>query len=346
MGLPEINITFAEAGAHSVEANERGVAAMILLEGEGTEAQICAIASAKEMPEGLSAENQEAVKRLFMGSDNGPKKLILYVGADLTAGLQAMKAMNFDWLAGPAGCTAEQAGEIAQWIKACWEDKDYKRAVLPNQEGNFEGIVNLQEDEIIAGGKTYTAAAYCSRIVGMICGLEAERSLTYYPLEEVESVSQKTRAAMDQAIDGGKLVLWHDGEKVKIGRGVTSYTGKEGYKKKIRLVDIICRIKTDLTREIEDGYIGRFSNTYQNKLALTTAILGYFSQLEQAGLISNSDCQIDLEKQRAYLASKGIDVSEMTEDDLIQQNTDSKVFLKCAVGLQDTLEDVYIEIAI
>ena len=346
VGLPEISITFKEAAAATIAASDRGTAGMILLETE-VEPKIYTLKTAADMPEGLSESNQEAIKRLFLGSDYTPLKGIVYVGTDVTEGLKAMKAQQFDWLCGPVACTTEQAAAIGDWVKSCWTDKDYKRAVLPDTAANFEGIVNLAAETFTAGGKTYDAAAYCSRIVGMICGLDSGRSLTYYRLEEVENVTAKTRASLDEAVDGGKLVAWHDGEKVKLGRGVTAYTGKDSYKKKIRLIDIICRIKTDLTREIEDNYIGQVANTYDNKILLVTEVKDYLTQLEQGGLLNEgSEADLDTEAQRKYLAAKGLDVSEMEENELLQMNTDSKVFIKCTVGLLDVIEDVAIEITI
>ena len=47
-------------------------------------------------------------------------------------------------------------------------------------------------------------------------------SCTYAPLPEVSDVGRLTREAMDAAVDAGKFILFHDGEKVKVARGVNS----------------------------------------------------------------------------------------------------------------------------
>ena len=69
---------------------------------------------------------------------------------------------------------------------------------------------------------------------------------------------------MDEAIDGGEFILYHDGEKVKVGRGVNSLqttTADRGEQcKKIKIVEAMDLMKRDITTTMQDSYIGKYAN--------------------------------------------------------------------------------------
>lgn len=73
-------------------------------------------------------------------------------------------------------------------------------------------------------------------------------SCTYAPLPEVSDVGRLTREAMDAAVDAGKFILFHDGEKVKVARGVnslqTTTQDKGDAWKKIKMVEVMDMIQT------------------------------------------------------------------------------------------------------
>lgn len=57
-----------------------------------------------------------------------------------------------------------------------------------------------------------------------------------------------TLAAMDFAVGTGKLIMFHDGEKVKCGRNVNFLTTITGYGdiwKEITIMDILDKIQQD-----------------------------------------------------------------------------------------------------
>lgn len=90
---------------------------------------------------------------------------------------------------------------------------------------------------------------------------------------------KKTTAEMDEAINKGELILYHDGEKVKVARAVNSLvtTTKEkgGSFKKIKIVDAMHMIHDDIKKTAEDSYLGKYANSYDNKCLLITAIQAY-----------------------------------------------------------------------
>jgi len=157
---------------------------------------------------------------------------------------------------------------------------------------------------------------------------------------------------MDNKIDNGEFILFHDGQKVKVGRAVNSLTTATQDKgeifKKIKIVEAIDMIRNDIQMTAQDSYIGKYSNSYDNKCLLITAISGYFTQLELEGILQagSSFVGIDMAAQEAYLQSKGMDTSEMTEQEIKEANTDDKVFLKANIKILDAIEDIDLKIAI
>lgn len=80
---------------------------------------------------------------------------------------------------------------------------------------------------------------------------------------------------------------------------------------------------------IIDDYIGKVTNSYDNKCLLIVAIKSYLEELEKSALIeSDSTVEIDFEAQKSYLKSKGVDLSYMTLQEIKEANTGSKVFFK------------------
>ena len=226
------------------------------------------------------------------------------------------------------------------------------KAVLPKLAADSEAIVNFTTDSIAVGEKTYQANAFCSRIAGLIAGTPMTISCTYAPLTEVSNIERKNKSDMDTAIDNGEFILMHDGKKVKVARGVTSLKtigeGKSEIFKKIKIVEALDMIRYDLATTIEDTYIGKFANSYDNKCLLLTAIKGYFLEMESAGILQEgaSSVEIDLDAQTAFLKEKGTNVDEMDEQEIREADTEDKVFLKATVKVLDAIEEVSLNVAV
>ena len=206
-------------------------------------------------------------------------------------------------------------------------------------------------ENLSVGDKTFTAPQYCSRIAGLLAGLSYNVSATYKPLSEVTAIPEvDDESAVDDAIDAGKLVLYDNGTGIVIGRGVNSLTTVTQEQtedlKKIKIVAIQDQITTDIMDTINKSYIGNYPNSYDNKCLLITAIKGYLKQLEDKGWIEKgkSVMEINVEKQKAYLESVGVDTTDMDEQAIKEANTGSKVFLKGSVSILDAIEDVDIVI--
>lgn len=357
MGLPNINIAFSTQAASAIERSEKGVVGIILKDAAGLGAHILTKPTqvATELGD-LGVENQEYVKRAFLGYVNPPRQVIVYVlpdtAEDLAEALDYFAGVVVDYLVGPPTCTATEAGEIAAWIAAQRADGFTPKAVLPEIDADNEGVINFTTTGIVVGDKTYTPAEYCSRIAGLLAGTPMTISCTYAPLPEVSAVDKLMKDELDAAIDAGEFVIFHDGQKVKVGRGVNSLqttTQEKGEVfKKIKIVEAVDMIKRDIKTTAEDNYIGKYANSYDNKCLLISAIKGYFTGLENEGILERgtSVVEIDIDAQEAYLQSKGIDTSKMTLQEIKEAATDDKVFLRARIRILDAIEDIDLNITI
>ena len=311
MGLPSINITFRTAAAQTIARGARGAVGLILRDSMshgGFE-----LTDEQQTPAALGASNKKQIQNALIGYVNRPRKLLVYVlgeAEELDEALAWFSLHMPDYLAGPPDCTAEEAQSIAAWVKARRLEHKTPKAVLPNLAADNEAIVNFITEDIQVGNQVYTAAQYCGRIAGLIAGTPLTIACTFAPLSEVEDVARMTPEQMDKAVEDGKFFLFHDGQKVKCSRGVNSLTttvqGKGAAFQKIKTLEAIDQIQSDLRLSIQDSYIGKYANSYDNKCLLIAAVKGYLESLELEGVLKEgSVVEIDLARQRNYLSSQG-----------------------------------------
>lgn len=354
MGLPDINISFKNAAATVVRRAARGIVAVILLDSADGTAGAHVMTGENQIPAALSAANQTYLKQVFIGYVNKPSKVIAYVLAqtatDFTEAFTYLATQKINYIVGPPDCTTAQATEIVTWVKDQRADKRTPKAVVPDMSADNEAIINFTTDEIKVSGTTYTTAAYCGRIAGLIAGTPITIACTYAELLEVTDVKRLSDTDKNAAVDAGQLIIFHDGEKVKVGRGVNSLTTTTDTKnesfKKIKIIEAVDMIQDDIRMLTQDNYIGKYSNTYDHKCLLITAIQEYLSQLETDGVLTagKSAVELDIDAQEAYLQGKGIDTSKMSDQEVKAADTGSHVFLKAAVGIPDTIEDIDLDI--
>lgn len=353
MGLPSINITFQTLGITAVQRSQKGVVALILRDSKAAGGHT--LANITEIPAELGTENKAQISFAFMGYISPPRRVLLYVIDEeqtLDDALTYYASQQFDYLAGPPDLTTEETGKIVSWIKSERLNDHMVKAVLPDIKADSEAVVNFTGKNIEAGTQTYAAAQYCARMAGLIAGTPMTISCTYAPLPEVTGIHRLSKAEADTAIDAGEMILYHDGEKVKVGRGVNSLSTVTQDKgetfKKIKIVEVVDMVKNDIRITVQDSYIGKYANSYDNKCLLIMAVKGYFEGLEQSGILERgqSSVEIDLIAQENYLKSTGTDTEKMSEQEIKTANTGSKVFLKAKIVILDAIEDIDLAITI
>lgn len=354
MKMPSILITFTEAAKTAISRGERGIVGIVMKDALAETESSFEVQQLADIPEGLEAENKEEIKRILIGYKNAPKKVVVYLipteATDYEEALKFFEITKVTYLVVQHATTDGVAETVAEWVKSQRNDNDYRvKAVLPNVAANSEGVINYTTENARVGEKVYTAEQYCGRIAGLIAGTPLNISCTYAPLEELTDCTRLTRKEMDEAIEAGKFIIFHDGEKVKVGRGINSKTTNDAateQTKKIKIVEIMDMIHDDLKKTIEDQYIGKFANSYDNKIILLSAIKAYFEQLKGEQLISSYSVEIDIEANKKYLQDIGKATAEMADDELKKADTGDKVFISAAVAILDAIEEVTMPISI
>ena len=361
MGLPNILIEFSKKAVTAIQSGAIGVVGIILKDAKNAGAMV--LRGIDEIPTGDSAfndDNTAYIERAFLGA---PSKVIIYTLAedatDYTDAFKYFATQKVNYIVGAPDMTAEQATAFATWVKGLREGSVRRPvAVLPNTAGDSRAVINFcvvngsETAKIEVGEEAYTEAEYCSRIAGLIAGLDLKVSATYKPLTEVTAIPIATETEVDEAVDAGKLVLYNDGERIVIARGVNSLTTVTEVDtedlKKIKISAIQDLIETDIYSTINSAYIGNYSNSYDNKCLLITAIKNYLRGLEATDYgrgylkADSSNIEINVSAQKQYLESIGVDTSEMDEQAIKEANTGSYVFLKGTISILDAIEDVEI----
>jgi hypothetical protein len=349
IGFPKINLIFKAAGVSAVSNGNGGVVALMLKDVVAQKGTF-QLYSVNDIPAGLSATNKDLIAKAFLGGVNTPTKIIAIVKdatvTDWAAVMTLLESYMFNLVACPEGVTADNTA-ITTWVKDMRNNKGRKIVFVGgNIAGDHEGVVNFATEGIVVGSTTYTAQQYTARIAGLIAGTPYNSSITFYPLSEVtDLVTKISETAADTAIGLGKLVLIHDGEKVKIARGVNSLqtvtADKSDAFKKIKIVATLDKINNDIKRTAQDSYIGRVPNSYENKLLLINAINAYFSALEDGDILDKGKnrCEIDIVAQKQYLAPL-MDINKMTDVQVKVANTGDKVYLTASCKPLDAMEDI------
>ncbi len=385
MGAPSIDISFIEKAISAVTRGERGIV-MLWVKDTLPEpaANPVTVVTEGDIPEGLSDVTVGQIKLAMAGYINAPKKVLVYcmgiaeeaegeaVDTGYKKAMAAAETVRFDYLAVPTVETDGKGEDIATWVKSMRGDRKKKiKAVLPNVAADNEGVINFTTEksvktETITGkdGKkvtvdtVYTAEQYCARIAGLIAGTPMTIACTYAPLPELSDCTRLTDN--DTPVDKGEFIIFYDGEKVKVVRGVNSFVttvdGKGDSFKKIKIVEAMDMINDDIVKTAQDSYLGKYANTYSNKCLLITAINSYFAQLKRDDIVSSYSVGLDAGAIRIYLKGKGLqatldggvvkDVDECSDEEIITADTGAGVFLTGSVKILDALEDIKLPIYI
>lgn len=346
MGLPEINIEFKKRAETAIARSENGIVALILRDdtksGDSFRSYKYSSTSDYGVSSQWTAANQKYLRLAFECS---PKYVLVERIAkedDYDTALERLGHKKWNWLAVP-GVEEANAKTIADWIIAQRAAKKTYKAVLPNYAANHEGIVNFTTDGIKHSSATYTTAEYCAMIAGLLATLPMTEGATYQTIANASEITESETP--DDDINAGKFILINDGEKIKVGRGVTSLTTVSGNKtedmKKIKIVEAMDLIRDDITASFEENYINQV-NSHTNKMLFVNAVNQYFKQLVNEGVLYDeydNKAFIDVDAQRTYLASK-YDVSDMSDLEIELANTGSRVFVGASIQLQDCIEDL------
>ena len=261
LGLPSINIVFKELGTSAIQRGESGIIALILSKSTATTPEIVNVYSANDIPHDAEAKHQELINYCLVGSTKSVKKVVVVFAKDVKAGVNALNNTEYNYLVTPQA-SSEECGQIVTMVGTLRDSGKMVKYVVANQSANKPFVINFTTDGIKVGGKAVTTAEFTCRIAGIIASVPLSMAVTYQPLPEVDSVKLYTKEELDAAIGRGELVIYNDGRKVKIARGVTSVTttGAEmpqGFRK-IKILAIADLLKSDINKHLWSKSQGYF----------------------------------------------------------------------------------------
>lgn len=387
LGMPSVNIAFIEAGIEAIKRSQRGIVALLLEEDADTVTKLLTdhtaadgkttikaiknpfvVYTTDDIPDELSDDNKDYITKTLIGYVKSPYRVKVYLmnkvteesanaSADKFAdALKTLATDRWDYLAIPTIATA-QCESVATWLKTNRENKGKRsKVVLPGYAADYEGVINFSNTKIVTASKTYTGAQYTPRIAGLIAGTPLTISATYAPLSEVIDCDRYTADENDEKVNNGEFFVWFDGEKFKMSRAMnslvtTTQSKLEAYQT-IKSVDIMDAIYDDIKKTAQDSYIGKYTNDYDNKQLLISAIMGYFKELEDGRLLQKdySEVDINVEKVKNYQLQHGLYTKEELADmdDLTIKKLDTKkqVLLTAKIKILDAMEDIDLPINI
>ena len=150
----------------------------------------------------------------------------------------------------------------------------------------------------------------------------------------------------------GCINIIDDGRVRKLSRAVTSKvtigdTEPEALKK-IKMTAAIDLIRYYAVSSVEDDYFGKCANTYDDKCVLLLAMQDYLKSLENSKVLESgsSGAVLDADATRKYLITAAGDdateaerIKKLSDNEVIKENTGSKVFLKLYGNIMDAMED-------
>ena len=309
--LPGIYINFVTAAVSLLEGGVRGTVALPLATYANT-------ATAKTVYSVTAATRSDAIAILgeanMRGIDfalrGGAQEVLVYTlpaaptttdYADMYAAfdVRQFNVFSFDDVV-PA---AEQDAALT-WAKASHTEGRHFMIVFGGSDaddstpatGNAR-TARLDDDyavNLITGGivdgVSYNSSVYSPYVAGLIAGTSISDSITYAVVNAEDVTRRLTRSEQTAALAAGSLVLIHDGQKVKVLRGVTTSGSK------IRLQRARQAIAEDLERLAADNYIGKLDNNEVGRVELLTAIESYLGELEREGVLTSPKVDLDPNK--------------------------------------------------
>lgn len=391
LGMPSVNIAFIEAGIEAIERSKRGIVALLLEEDQATITKLLTdhtitsgsgdtettttvkaiknpftVYTSDDIPSELTDDNKDYITKALIGYVKAPYRVKVYLMAKNTENdakadkfadaLKTLQTDRWDYLAIPT-ITTTQCESVATWLKTNRENKGKRsKVVLPGYAADYEGVINFSNTTIKTASKTYTGAQYTPRIAGLIAGTPLTISATYAPLSEVVDCDRYTDDENDEKVNKGEFFIWFDGEKFKMSRAMnslvtTTQSKLEAYQT-IKSVDIMDAIYDDIKKTAQDSYIGKYTNDYDNKQLLISAIMGYFKELEDGRLLQKdySSVDINVEKVKTYQLSHGLytqdELADMDDLAIKKLDTKKQVLLTAKIKILDAMEDIDLPINI
>ena len=339
---PSISIAFKTLATTAIQRSERGTVCLILQDTKATEKWYTFKTIADVETEKW---DKDSIKYINLAMYYGAFKILVRViqsGEDTSKVLKDLEMRKFNWLAYPKASETEDQ-TVVNWVKQQFGNtgaigKTVKYVSSFADKTDHVAIVEL------ANGGTYksiygdfTAQEYTAAIAGLIAGMPLNRSADNYTMSDLKSVE-------DYEPKLGKFSLYNDEEVVKVNYGVNSKTTFDStWKKdtrKIKVVEGMCFIVDDIRDTFKNYWLGKYINDYDNKMNFCSNITKvYFKEMAPNVLNGDYDnkVEIDIEAHKKVIIADGLEVSSMTDLEILQYPTGEDVYLTGDVRFVDTM---------
>ena len=339
---PSISIAFKTLATTAIQRSERGTVCLILQDTKATQKWYTFKTIADVETEKWDKDN---IKYINLAMHYGAFKILIRViqsGEDTSKVLKDLEMRKFNWLAYPKASETEDQ-TVVNWVKQQFGNtgvigKTVKYVSSFADKTDHVAIVEL------ANGGTYksiygdfTAQEYTVAIAGLIAGMPLNRSADNYTMSDLKSVE-------DCEPKLGKFSLYNDEEVVKVNYGVNSKTTFDStWKKdtrKIKVVEGMCFIVDDIRDTFKNYWLGKYINDYDNKMNFCSNITKvYFKEMAPNVLNGDYDnkVEIDIEAHKKVIIADGLEVSSMTDLEILQYPTGEDVYLTGDVRFVDTM---------
>lgn len=309
-------------------------------------------AKLKKVTENYEADNKNIISTAF--SDYKVKKVVVAVShheSGITGCLNdALKQLNKvslnGWLSAPQVETEADMKIVADFIKSQRNDEDYPlKGVLFNYKSDCEAIVNFTGKEL----GEITSNKYSAQVAAQLCVLGPNESITNHTAKNVTSCDIKDDN--DECVSNGELFLFNDGSNIVFSRGVNSLQTIQSDQSetltKIRVVEVIDLVKSDMREIFKFSYFGKLGNSYKNRKTLINSLNTYLKTLSKEGYLSNDElsvAELDVDATRDYLENRGIDTENMTDEEILKSKLETYVFVKVTLKIMDCIEDIVVNL--
>lgn len=334
-------INFVNAALAQIKGGERGIVAMPITKYLGGTAQpkkFYTITTEKEAATLFGAANLSAIKRVFKG---GSREILIYTMPEYAAGTAAQdyidmrtgyEARPFNVFVYDGEVTAAEQDATLTWMQMAKDEGKHFSVVFGGSAvddatptiGDARSVRLADEDGYainlttgaVENGVNVPSAEFAPFIAGLVAKTPINKSITFHAVGIDDVTLRLTNPQVKAGLKKGSLMMIHDGEKVKIERGIT--TAQEGVKK-IRTARARQAMQMDITKTASDNYIGKVDNNPDGQKALISAIKAYLELLARNNVILLEDIIVQLDPNyeskgdECYIAAHVTEVDSMEE---------------------------------
>ncbi|RMD02739.1 hypothetical protein D9O40_05410 [Clostridium autoethanogenum] len=303
-----------------------------------------------------AADNLQALKDCFKKSINQ----LTVIRMDATDGVIA------DALALAGSCetqsyigvyssTVADHTALSSWIKTQEDSKKYYNAICYNlaTAADSRHVINFTNPKVKFKDSTrgeVTGDKYIPSLLSSIAGRNVETDgVTYDIMDDLESVTEV--ADVDTATTNGQLVLFNDGDKVRILVGINNKTtvGTDEIEdmKLIEYSEAMDMIYYDVYNTYKDSYLSKFRNSNDNREIFVDAVNTYYTNLEDAEILNpdfDNKVEQNINAMRNYLKQNtSLDVDNMTDAQVKTNNFKRNIFTSSNLEILESMTNLYME---